>query len=399
MNTAFISSLLGVATLVLQVAAFEESLEASVSVRPPGSSIYLGESVLLQCTVESRCTFVKHYRWYRSKRHTDPNPRHLVSGDSYFITAVKREDADKYWCEAECRENKTVFVVDARPVALNVSELPPPSLSLTPNTRQMLRGERFTVQCPAPDTNSTGWTLMHFSPDRSAGTRVISVHYSPPGGGVSANKSVFIAGNGSSGLYWCERPEGRSNAVNITVSYSNIILKTPAFPVFTGHDVVLYCQYRTGNHNMTTFFKNGAEIDTYNSSSSNRVIQMTITNVTQEDEGFYKCASPDRKMESPESWLSVRPSRGNFTSTEGKPASTRGAWKWIIVSCGVVLLLLIPVTVWLVYHYRYQKFCTCSCWPLSKQDIPAEAFPATKQDVTEVQWDLSWMEMSNLLDK
>lgn len=54
------------------------------------------------------------------------------------------------------------------------------------------------------------------------------------------------------------------------------------------------------------FFKNGAEILTYNCTYSGQAITMTIENATQEDEGFYKCASPDHKVESPESWLSVR---------------------------------------------------------------------------------------------
>ncbi|CAB1457019.1 unnamed protein product [Pleuronectes platessa] len=36
---------------------------------------------------------------------------------------------------------------------------------------------------------------------------------------------------------------------------------------------------------------------------------------------------------------------------------------------------------------------------LSLQEVPAGVLPATKLDVTEVQWDLSWMEMSNLLEK
>ncbi len=91
-----------------------------------------------------------------------------------------------------------------------------------------------------------------------------------------------------------------------------IILKTPAFPVFQGDEVVLLCQFWTDNHSKTTFFKNGAEIATCTPSSSDRVIKMTIRNVTQEDEGFYKCVSHDRKMESPESWLSVRPDRGQL---------------------------------------------------------------------------------------
>lgn len=98
-----------------------ESLGARVSVKPPGSAVYFGECVLLQCTVESNCTFVKSYRWSRSKPLAAPDPRHLVSSDTYFITAVTREDADRYWCQAECQMNKTVFVVNALPVALNVS--------------------------------------------------------------------------------------------------------------------------------------------------------------------------------------------------------------------------------------------------------------------------------------
>lgn len=44
-------------------------------------------------------------------------------------------------------------------------------------------------------------------------------------------------------------------------------------------------------------------------------------------------------------------------------------------------------------------FCTHSYWPVFKQEVPAVALPATKQDVTEVQWDLPWMEMSSLMDK
>lgn len=44
-------------------------------------------------------------------------------------------------------------------------------------------------------------------------------------------------------------------------------------------------------------------------------------------------------------------------------------------------------------------FSAGSCWPSPQRERAAPGFPATKQDATEVQWDLSWMEMSNLLDK
>lgn len=61
----------------------------------------------------------------------------------------------------------------------------------------------------------------------------------------------------------------------------------------------------------------------------------------------------------------------------------------------------IPTDCWsfTVFAWRYRTFFTCRRWPISKENLPAVELPATKQDTTEVQWDLSWMEMSNLLDK
>lgn len=91
---------------------------------------------------------------------------------------------------------------------------------------------------------------------------------------------------------------------------AGLILRTPAIPVSEGDTVVLQCQYFTANHSETLFFRNAAEVFTFNSSSHAQVVKMTLENVTQKDEGYYKCASQDRKMESPESWLSVRPQGG-----------------------------------------------------------------------------------------
>ncbi|CAK6956081.1 uncharacterized protein LOC128361794 [Scomber scombrus] len=379
---------------ILLISSLLDVLKVSVFVWPKGSTIYLGEWVLLRCAVESNSSNVLRYSWLRPKTQAaqTPNPRHLVSGDSYSITVVTREDADSYQCQVESRSSNTTTKVLSEPVTLSVSELPPPSLTLTPNTRQMFRGEHFTVRCP--QTNSSGWILKYLPQGRRAKTKDFPPDMCSPRWGPDG--CIFTASNRSTGLYWCVGAEGRSNAVNIIVSYGAIILKTPAFPVPEGGNVVLSCQYLKENKSNTTFFKNGEEIGTL---SSKGVTEMTIENVTKADEGFYKCVAKDRKMESPESWLSVAPEQGNSTSTYGTAPSIQGSWKWIIVSCVIVLLFLTLLAVWLVCHYRYQMFCTRSCWPLSKEDIPAVALPAIKQDVTEVQWDVSWMEMSNLLDK
>lgn len=112
-------------------------------------------------------------------------------------------------------------------VHLPPPERPPPSLTLTPSSRQFFRGEHFSVQCPVPQTNSSGWMLRQFFPGRRVRKRVLnSDRCSPLGGAVSKDKSdtcSFTAGSGNSGLYWCEDAEGRSNAVYITVSCESCV--------------------------------------------------------------------------------------------------------------------------------------------------------------------------------
>ncbi|XP_065812278.1 putative high affinity immunoglobulin gamma Fc receptor IB [Labrus bergylta] len=402
MDILLISSLLG--AFVLQVASSEDSVKVSVSAWPPGSNIYLHESVLLRCTVDSNSSFAWSFRWFRHPTPT-PNPRHLVSGDSYSITAVTREDEGSYQCGVEQRErNISSVVLLSQPVDVRVSDTPPPSLTLTPSSRHLFRGETFSLQCPGSLSSSSGWTLRRFPPGPTVRSRRVYTDWcSPLGGAGSADQPdtcVFNAARETSGLYWCEgAEEGRSNAVSIAVSYGSIILRTPASPVSEDDAVSLVCQYWTGTNGTTIFFKNGAEILTSTMSSiSGREIKMIIENVTQEDEGFYKCAFPDRQTESPESWLSVRPERGNSTTKDGTATST-GSWIWIVVLCILFLLLLIPLSVWLVRRYRYHTVCTCSCCPVSKEELQAVELPVTKQEVSEVQWDLSWMEMSNLLDR
>lgn len=93
---------------------------------------------------------------------------------------------------------------------------------------------------------------------------------------------------------------------------AGLLLRTPAVPVSEGDTVVLQCQYQTANHGETVFFKNAAEVFAFSSSSHAQVVKMTLENVTRQDEGYYKCASRDRKLESPESWLSIRPQGGRW---------------------------------------------------------------------------------------
>ncbi|KAI5109402.1 Fc receptor-like protein 5 [Silurus meridionalis] len=174
-----------------------------------------------------------------------------------------------------------------------------------------------------------------------------------------------------SGTYWC-RAENRgtnttllSNPVSISVT-ADVILQTPARPVKEGQTVTLLCKTSTNfkvfiNKDGVTFLDN---------------ITITVENVTKAHEGFYKCVN-SANVESPESWLSVK-----------------ATWVWPVCAI-IIILLLIPVIFLLVRSLRKRvKLC-----PRSGTFNTLQEMPRTKQDVTEIQWDLAWMEMTNLLDK
>ncbi|KAM8874729.1 uncharacterized protein AB9W97_015923 isoform 2-T2 [Spinachia spinachia] len=159
MDVVLVSSLLG--AFVPQVAPTKGTLK--VSVWPPGSEVFLGESVLLLCTVESGSGFQWSFSWSEPAATTDP--RHRVSGR------------------------------------------PPPSL-LTPSSRQLFRGEVFTVRCPP------GWRPKTKRSNEEEGRVVAADQGSPPGGVVAADdpaKWAMTAVGG--GLYWCEGAGGRSDVV------------------------------------------------------------------------------------------------------------------------------------------------------------------------------------------
>uniref|UniRef100_A0A4W5R0M2 Immunoglobulin domain-containing protein n=1 Tax=Hucho hucho TaxID=62062 RepID=A0A4W5R0M2_9TELE len=325
MNSLSVYVILGLTALMIQATDSKGSpnIRVVLSVWPPGSTIYLMESVALRCSVEA--------------------------------------------------------------------ELTPPSLAVIPNSRQHFQRERFSLQCPAvsesnfTESNSTDWTLWQltdFGVRSGCQTLDGTVRKEVPG--ACSLSSLY------SGLYWCESSKWRSSTVNITVSYGSMIIVCPAHPVTEGDQVTLHCRYWFQKPNQTTFYKDGVEVVSLN------VTEMTIDNVTSADEGFYKCAEPEEKLESPECWLSVR---RNSTSEERKTLSSEGTWIWVLLFCCiVVILLLIPVVMLLVRHYRSRMWCTRSCFSSKEGPPPGEA-PQTKQDVTEVQWDLAWMEMANLLDK
>ncbi|KAI1888775.1 hypothetical protein AGOR_G00172190 [Albula goreensis] len=245
--------------------------------------------------------------------------------------------------------------------------------------------EKMILHCPAPERNSTGWTLRHLADSRvQSGCR-------PVGGDASREKpevcTISRLYSGNSGLYWCESDEGdqRTNAVNITVVYGHVSIQGPTQPVAEGDSVTLRCLHWQKSANTTAFYRNGVEILPHSGT------EMTIHSATIADQGFYKCAVSNG-TESPETWLSVR---GNLTfqptfPTEVQTSSKKGAGSWlmVVVPC-CILGILVVVALGLLAFRR----SGCSLAGYFAGGSPKEEVPQTKPDATEIQWDLPWMEM------
>lgn len=67
--------------------------------------------MLLKCAVESNSTAQWGFEWDKPKTVLTLNPRHVVSNDSYFITAVTREDVGSYRCKAGQTSSQPVELI------------------------------------------------------------------------------------------------------------------------------------------------------------------------------------------------------------------------------------------------------------------------------------------------
>ncbi|KAG9277301.1 Fc receptor-like protein 5 [Astyanax mexicanus] len=112
-------------------------------------------------------------------------------------------------------------------------------------------------------------------------------------------------------------------------------------------------------------------------------------NVTSTHDSFHNSTVA---VENPENGISVR---GNSTDHSEEGHVSTGSWVWVVCAI-VIILLLIPVILLLVPSFRQRMF-----FPVAAPTGVSthQEMPQTKQDATEIQWDLAWMEMANLLDK
>uniref|UniRef100_A0A8P4GHE2 Ig-like domain-containing protein n=1 Tax=Dicentrarchus labrax TaxID=13489 RepID=A0A8P4GHE2_DICLA len=231
------------------------------------------------------------------------------------IHHVSRSDEGLYKCHIEILSLSNCISLS----------LPPASLTVSPSSSQMFKGQFVSLSCEEDDS-SAGWTLRR---NTTRDTRTQCGVTWGRSAGSSCNISFIITED--SGVYWCESREGAtSNTINISVTGGPVILQSPVLPVMEGDDVSLHCKTKTPPSNLTAaFYKDGSLIMTEPTG------HMTIHHVSRSDEGLYKCHIGSHG-ESPPSWITVT---GEEVTDNSTAALTRTA---VIVHNVTTFLTLQP---------------------------------------------------------
>ncbi|XP_051255843.1 uncharacterized protein LOC127363447 [Dicentrarchus labrax] len=146
----------------------------------------------------------------------------------------------------------------------------------------------------------------------------------------------------SDAVYWCESGSGDfSNAVNVTIQKTDIILVSPVHPVTEGDSVSLSCRLRRQTFESNVFFYRNEKLI-----QNDTRRELNISAVSKSDEGFYKCQYSQQV--SAQSWMSV--------NAVPRPESSSSPVPLIVgLVCGIVLIILLL----LLYRYRPSKGSCC----------------------------------------
>ncbi|KAM9717486.1 uncharacterized protein ACNS7B_021136 [Menidia menidia] len=211
---------------------------------------------------------------------------------------------------------------------------PAASLTAIPDAAQILVSGSVSLKCEG----ESEWRLSRLT----GGTRLS--HYRC--GGAEAGSACTISSQWpQDAVYWCEFASGRfSNAVNITVQDTDVLLVSPAHPVTAGAPVSLSCCPRKQEGAPSNVFFYHDDKLVQNASGG----RLSLSAVSTSDQGFYRCEHSGKM--SPQSWMSVKAQRRaveleseNLLFTVLSIAGPVG---------GILLLILCPLV---VFCYRRAK--------------------------------------------
>ncbi|XP_039907854.1 low affinity immunoglobulin gamma Fc region receptor III-like [Simochromis diagramma] len=208
---------------------------------------------------------------------------------------------------------------------------------IVPTGLQLFEYSSLSINCEGLNPE-TGWTVKR---RRKGEVSACVSNWVTTTTSVCAIKPVYLT---DSGEYWCEIGGERSNTVNITVTAGAVILESPVVPVKEGEVVTFICRSTMApSAHIADFFKDDRHI------SSSSTGKMTITRVSESDEGLYKC-NISEFGESPESWLAVRAFQRGTQNAQSYSQNSCHCYLVVRTIFTVIMVVLLLLIVGLLYR-------------------------------------------------
>ncbi|XP_073331710.1 obscurin-like [Pagrus major] len=255
-----------------------------------------GASVTLNCSVEDQSAGWRFY-WYKALPDSsdDSYSSEMLPGsssgtkqDSYIVHGQTHTAG--YICKAgrgdpvsytDYSEPKFVWSGDFHSSV---------SLTASPDRAQHFISDSVSLNC---EGNSGEWRVKRLATD----SRLSDC--SSFGTMIRSTCSLHTVRQ-SDAVYWCESESREfSNAVNITIQDTNMILLSPARPVTVGDYVSLSCYLRRQTFGSIVFFYHNEKLI-----QNDTRWELKMSSVSKSDEGFYKCQHT--RKDSARSWMSVQ---------------------------------------------------------------------------------------------
>ncbi|XP_071020362.1 Fc receptor-like protein 5 [Oncorhynchus clarkii lewisi] len=204
--------------------------QPSTTLTSDKENIFTGDSVTLNCTVESPGW---KFSWYRHR--PDSTPVTTTSGYSYTLSRVSVSDGGQYWCRAG-RGDPVYYTLYSDPVQINITERPVAVLTLQPNWTQIFSGETVTMRCDIQEGGDSDWNY------RYKNSQLVILFNTKTEYRISP---VYMSNSGS---YTCEGVKGNkfsktSEAVQLSVSGKpKAVLRISPQWLNPGDSVTLSCE-------------------------------------------------------------------------------------------------------------------------------------------------------------
>ncbi|XP_048038046.1 LOW QUALITY PROTEIN: Fc receptor-like protein 3 [Megalobrama amblycephala] len=294
------------------------SPRVSLIISPSRSQHFTSDSLFLSCEDQSNSDgwTVRRYRDSRGLEDCSSLRRGSQTGSTCTIRSTSISHTGVYWCQSESGEK-------SHPVNITVHS----DVILESPVHPVTEGDNLTLHC-----------LNKFSTPS-----ILRADFYKDESLIQSQTTEMIISTVSKsheGFYYCKHPE-RGESLKSWISVRvGVILESPVHPVTERRTLTLHCldQFSTPSILRADFYKDESLIQS-------QTTEMIISTVSKSHEGFYYCKHPEKKRESPKSWISVRASRSDGL----KQAVIIG------VTAGLTVVFLIIVFFVLLWHYRNNK--------------------------------------------